>query len=798
MLKQEMDIAYFRWAVRPGSYLGVLDNASEYNICKSRVHCNATHGSIAPGVAYNEDTAQYEIDQTNMQEKLDSFNSMSDGRRHTIVGGAEHNNVYFPDFIKYKKTLPECLMQTIDGKYLELHDKLILGGQGIPMPAIDDPTLIKLYSRSLSIQAKFLKDSQYVVAYVVGSEMLYPEYFGLGNGDFRSASWKHFVSWCKYKGIQDIPKKEEVSALHGTLAWYYWLQYREQAMADRCANYYKAILEEDQNHLVYYPTHGSSMVADNRWTLGQQVDSLASACDGMEMGHILIGDDRERRNAIMTAYFTSYGTPVIIPRLGNKQPDLSAIGGGRSFSPETLRRFFYECVGLGIHTIFPIHWSSRLHDGEWCIKDTLAEATCRKIFDEMVAAGPYLDGMGRMQSQVGLYVSDLQWMIQWNPKWTGFFQDALSFHALMTIVTDILLGSELIHRIPVLVTIDCEIMADSAVNKLFSYINAGGKLIIIGAFADRNEKGQRDDFQIVRNILAHSNVTRINQRPEKNRYLRELFLSGPEYGIEGKTFEYEPIDFSFIENIVKMSDPNCIFRPVILNSKESLKGINIFPLTDRTSLLAVIINNTARPSSFTIHADPRISVGSNLIDILSGEIISDNITIDANSTKMIWFYPDVKEDAMLEIVYKAENSYNAWKEAGYDVQSLRVCYTAMRSGCLIAKRFVMASTLLNTIVIKAESKRMKDGLEVICRIINADQYPVKGLSVSLRISPGTFDRFIFEERGEDYSLFIPNDKLPVIYDMEDGDYKTVIGQVRLIVSAGNKYHQGGCIVHVKI
>lgn len=99
MLRQEMDIAYNRWIHRPGSYLGVLDNAGDYEVCKERVHCNATHGGIAPSVVYNETKKLYELDESNMQDQYTAFNSIPSGRRHTIVHGAEHNYVYFPENI---------------------------------------------------------------------------------------------------------------------------------------------------------------------------------------------------------------------------------------------------------------------------------------------------------------------------------------------------------------------------------------------------------------------------------------------------------------------------------------------------------------------------------------------------------------------------------------------------------------------------------------------------------------------------------------------------------------------------
>lgn len=79
--------------------------------------------------------------------------------------------------------------------------------------------------------------------------MLYPEYFGLGYGDYRPASWARFVAWCHMRG-KAIPEKAE-TLRHGSEAWHRWIFFREQAMADRCRIYYKAIMDHDDTHLAY-------------------------------------------------------------------------------------------------------------------------------------------------------------------------------------------------------------------------------------------------------------------------------------------------------------------------------------------------------------------------------------------------------------------------------------------------------------------------------------------------------------------------------------------------------------------
>ena len=98
MLRQEMNIGYFDKIHRPGEKLGVLDNGSDFEECASRTHCNATHNSLAAAVVWNEEKKEYVLDDTGIEERLKIFNDTLKGKRHSIMGGGEHNNVYFPGF----------------------------------------------------------------------------------------------------------------------------------------------------------------------------------------------------------------------------------------------------------------------------------------------------------------------------------------------------------------------------------------------------------------------------------------------------------------------------------------------------------------------------------------------------------------------------------------------------------------------------------------------------------------------------------------------------------------------------
>ena len=788
MLRQEMSIAYFDKIHRPGEKLGVFDNESDFENCAERVHCNATHSSFAPPIVWNEEKKTYElkIDEEFTQKYLEKFNSVLHGKRHTIMNGGEHNNVYFPGFIHYKKNIPEALMQALDGSYLQLRDQDVLNGEAIPMPAIDDPQLLKLYAQQLAYQASKLPGSHYVAAYTIGAEMLWPEYFGLGNGDYRPVSWKHFCSWCALKG-EAVPSREDTLA-EDSKARRLWLHYREQAMADRAGYYYRAILNADDTHLCYYPTHGSMMLGTDRARLSQQPDTLAAVTDGIEMGHILIDDDAERRNVILTCLNTSYGIPVIVPRLGNKTADLGMAGGGSSFTPETLRRLVYEAVGMGIHMIFPIHWRSRLHDGEWFIKNTPAESECRKVFDELITAAPYMMGMGRMQPQVGILASDETWLQEYNMRWTALMQDMLADRANCTVMTDAIIQSGLSRRMPLLLLIDNRRIADETIDRLLAYLDEGGRAIVWGEFATDSAKGSQ--------ILRHPHCF-ISRAPTcaKPRVIRESFLTGYRDGTCSRRFKVDAIDYAALKKEIHTFAPNVILHPFQLSGEPG--QLNLYALTDRAGIGCVCINNGPEDAAVSIQPDSRLMMRTKAIDMLNGRQVKMPITLTGFATALIYFPPDFTED-FDETLCKAEDTFRRWRGNGMDCGPLRHYDASLRTGRHYCKRYAMAQAMLSSLALSCSFHACGDGsllFEADCRDINDK---VADAEIWMRIVPGSMKQYRFSWDGQKHVCIVKRNDMAQVYNPDTCNYEPLTGAARLIIQAEKDGKQGGCLINIRI
>ena len=781
MLRQEMNLGYFDMIHRPAEKLGVLDNGSDFEECASRTHCNCTHDTLAPAVVWNEEKHAYELDETGLEERLEHFRDIIRGRRHTILGGGEHNNVYFPGFYHYRSNLPEALMQDPDGHWLELRDPDILQGKPIPMPAIDDPTLTRLYRAQLACQASHMKGCHHVAAYVMGGEMLYPEFFSLGRGDYRPASWQHFRAWCEQQG-EAQPSVEE-TLQEGSRGRTLWLRFREQAMADRAMGYYQAILEEDDTHLCFYPTHGSTLHGHAREQLSQQADSLAPACDGIEMGHILIDDDAERRNVIMTCLNTSYGTPVIVPRLGNKTPDLGAAGGGRSFTPETLRRLVYEDVGMGISVIFPIHWRSHLHDGEWFIKNTPAEAECRRVFDELIQAAPFLTGMGRMQPALGVLAGDESWLRGWNMRWTACMQDLIARHVNATLITDRLIEPDLNRRMPLVLVVDQPEVGEETQARLRAYMGGGGQVLCWGGVPEglRGCPGLRE---------SHAPL-----QPGR-RVIREMFLTGMREGTSGVRYQVEPVDMDAVLRELQAMAPDALLHPFLVEGGER---VNVYPLTDRGGMGCVCINMGDGEENVAMTPNPMALRAVSMTDMLTGQRITGPVTLPPFGTRMIYFSAAGREDPDIEEhICRAEDAYERWKRMGAEVGPLRHCYAGMRSGFHRQKRDALARAVLQSLALRCTSEKTDAGWVIRAEAFDAQGQAVTDARVTLRVAPGPYRHLPMRWNGDCYECILRGGDIPAAYDTDEQRYAPLRGAARLILQAETDACQGGCLYSVRL
>lgn len=806
-LQTEVDLAYQAWVHSPGEYLSVLDNVSDLEACVRRTGANATTAGLMLGDVVQHDTDEKSSVVSVPEGRIRRQATLvTDAGVHCAVYVGEFNNPWFvryPD--EFISGVPDAWMQDCRGKRIELARPTRDGVDVVPVPAVDDATILSLTAVLIQSVVPMWTETASIAHWIVGTEESYPELFGLPNSDFRPASLRHFSEWQVHRYGQVLLDADAiVGSRRGDPLPALWIGFREQAMVDRAASHMSAFLSADREHLVFYPTHGNLFLRDFRVALAQPPSLMVGATDGMEMGHITIDDDDERLNPLVNAHFASFGKPLINPRLANKTLRDDAKGGGRSFTPRMLRRLVYECVGQGVWHIGPIHWTSILHDGEWAIKGTPAEAECRRVFGEIERTSRLLVGMGRLQPQVGIFVSDTTWHTAWDPKWTLLFQDALAAHWNVSVIDDPLVDATLAYRTPLLISVDNYEIASETLAGMQAFLDAGGRLVVAGRFGADDHKCDAPATPTPAIVAGHDNVLNVDLSDALvERELVNEVHNGA--GAAQYVARFQGVDFRQLAARAAPHLSSVVTTPIRVSGSGS-ESVNVFVLTDRVSLLAVLINNDDTHRSVTVSVEASLLADHgewNCTDGLTMDALSATssctIRLDRYGTRLVWFHPTPHGRSIPE----ALEAIDRWKRDGFDTEAVAYIADQVRSeGSLpTAKRFSLARAICDTVALRASVIVDRAGaMEITVLLTDSIGGRVLGADVTMRITPGTPRRIPIPEIGDgEYRLVISPQELPWLYDAVRRTYLPVGGWVRLVfaaVSADGR--QGGCIIHTEL
>ncbi len=746
----------------------------------------------------------------------------------------EHNNPYFIYYpAPFQTAFPNAFMRDLDGNPIRIGWNPIREIEN-PVAAVDDPDLRCLSKTLVQQGAEFLRDSPWLRYYVIGGEECYPDYFGtLPVGDFRKAFTDRFDLYSLLKGWRLNFNREVFRADPQGRLGRAWYLFREHAMADRAADYMRAFLEKDPHHPVFYPTHGNPFFGpgqSGRKQLGYSPGLIAGACDGFETGQISIDTDVEWLNLLTLSHTVSWGVPVVSPRLGNKTLDPSARGGGRSFTPTMMRRLFYEAIGHGVWHTGLLQWTGILGDGEWFIRDTPAEKEACHLFSEIESASPYLMGMSRLQPKVGLYLSDATWLHEgWQARWTGFYQDALSDHWQIALVGDQMLGTELVSKIPVLISLDNSLIDSSAIGGLSEYLAAGGRLIRWGEFAradelgtpferdplePHREDGEKEDLtppsplsRWARGGLppspcgrggmrgVRSNVVTLQVPPKQQRELLNACTTGS--GAHKHVTQYQAAPFMAIREAILSKVPESVLCPVKL---ETADKVHAYTLTDGMNLTVVLVNHQAEPAAVSLEPPTICSWHWKRIDLPSKA--SDQPTpgpitlnLEGYGSALVWITPDVDLGDCEEQLRECREILGRWVNLGADVDTLRVCLDEAdkaRMAGIAPKAYALSMRILNGLGIHAEIVPGASGISRIhASILDPSGKPVTGANVICRIVPGSYRWCsLTESKGGVYETDITRENLPDLFNPEKGCYESYTGPVRLIMHASQEDRGG--------
>jgi len=745
------------------------------------------------------------------------------------AGLGEHNN---PFFIRYDDAFvrahPSAFMAGATG------DLIRTGEDRTPVPAVDDALLTLLADEQIRAGTRYYRGVSQLRYWVIGGEESYPDYFGLAPGDFRPDSIRHFQSFRITQGESNplIPLVAEsrnpnsrASRTHtpddasppwpsrfepGTPDHNRWMEFREAAMNERASHYMQTFLSEDGARPVLYPTHGNPFFSWGRAAMGHDPGGIACSCDGFETGQITIDDDDEDLNLLTLSHLTAYGKLVVTPRLANKTLDPSARGGGRSFTPAMLRRLVMECVGMGVWHIGLVQWIGDLPDGEWHIRGTSAEDEARRVFSELRGAAPYLAGMSRLQPRVGLFVSDAAWRRDgWNPRWTGFFQDALDHQWQTTVVGDGLVGADLVAKMPVLICIDTETIARGTLGRIRRYLEVGGTLLVWGDFARWDEYGQAHPEENQFSVANHPGLVRIGS-PSLDQRRTLLNRSSTPSGAHGESRDYVPVSFEEIERRVASVVPACVIRPIDVRS--SGKPIRCLTLTDGETLIAVLINRETVPVKVSIRknvADSRRAEGEWIYHRVAPGASAENprtngawnSTLAPRGAALVWIHRRAAGPSTsggTESLARARTALATFERLGCDCAHLdawlKMAEDADGQG-IADKCDAHVARIRESLGVQVEWRESDYGdLVFSAKVYGFQGDLVAKANVTATLAPGDGRAIAFRETSAgSYTATIPCEVRPLIYDVETGRYRGLDGATRVVVHARADNREGHAI-----
>jgi len=720
------------------------------------------------------------------------------------IGIGEHNNPFFIQYPEeFHRQHPESRMLNPEGDPVRLRYNPILKRTNY-YTRMDDPTVAGFSAELVRKGVRALRNSPWVRYWVITGEECYPEYFGLSPGDFRPASWRHFEEYLGSRGWDIHAEKDTILSDPPGPSHAAWYLFWEKALADRAANAMQVFLGEDPSRPVFYPTHGNPFCAHQRRNMGQPTSLLAGRADGFETGQILIDDDAASLNLLTLAHYSSYGLPFVTPRLANKQLDPAAMGGGRSFSPEMLRRTVYECLGMEAWNIGMVQWTGDLADGEWHIKETPAEREARRVFSEIESASPVLQGMSRVQPRAGFFISDSTWLLDgWNPRWTGLFQDAFAAHWQVGWVGDLLFSEELAEAMPAIISIDNA--------GILEYLRGGGTLFIGGDFSLRDElrnaraRSPFDSPEIADRIVRVSLPDEGGERELVNRFSTDR-------GAFDMRYTYRPVSLQAIEREVWKHFPPEVLGPLTIVESDPGLDLQLHCLTDGTSLFAVVINQSTTAGQARIAfrdmaiADKcrwqfRCLTRERKGDEDSCE--SGRFTIGSSDSQLVWIHPTTSEVEVLHAMDRARRSVEAWKALGCDLSpAANLLVTARNniSAGQLPKAFSLANTIESWLGLKAKAEQQADGsLAGEVQLHDSRGEPVTGARVRARIVPGDFRLFALAENELGvYRASIPSSETIDSYDLDEQRYRPLTGPVRLVLNATANGLEGGALVNLHL
>jgi hypothetical protein len=337
--------------------------------------------------------------------------------------------------------------------------------------------------------------------------------------------------------------------------------------------------------------------------------------------------------------------------------------------------------------------------------------------------------------------------------------------------------------------------AEAECKRLFGELRAGGKVVAIGALAEKDEHG--NDL-----ALLPGNIIRLSD-DAPGEPVTVIHQTSTDHGAATWSVKVRPLP---VEQIERQLEQMALLRPVRVTAPDGAgwaKGVECLPLTDGTNLVVVLLHRTDFAREVQVSLDSQLLQGNEpgytVRDAISGQVLSRKLPVRVSlqpfGTRLLVLEREASRAVCEAQVLKAENTIRHWRRLGLDTAVFEAWLAAAQSHCgaqRFAKAFALSRQVTESLAIRPAVTRAGSEWRMEATVWQPDGKPAAGAQVRVRLVPDTFRWRRMEPQADGrYSLVLKESDLPRVYNPLEAKYVALTDGLLFVVEASLGSRRGG-------
>jgi len=337
--------------------------------------------------------------------------------------------------------------------------------------------------------------------------------------------------------------------------------------------------------------------------------------------------------------------------------------------------------------------------------------------------------------------------------------------------------------------------AEAECKRLFGELRAGGKVVAIGALAEKDEHG--NDL-----ALLPGNIIRLSD-DAPGEPVTVIHQTSTDRGAATWSAKVRPLP---VEQIERQLEQMALLRPVRVTTPDGAdwaKSVECLPLTDGTNLVVVLLHRTDFAREVQVSLDSQLLQGNEpgytVRDAISGQVLSRKLPVRVSlqpfGTRLLVLEREASRAVCEAQVLKAENTIRHWRRLGLDTAVFEAWLAAAQSHCgaqRFAKAFALSRQVTESLSIRPAVTRAGSEWRMEATVWQPDGKPAAGAQVRVRLVPDTFRWRRMEPQADGrYSLVLKESDLPRVYNPLEAKYVALTDGLLFVVEASMGSRRGG-------